>query len=265
MVNRFVEKIYKNRYMIISMAKRDIKSRYIGSMLGLVWSIIQPLTTFAVYYFVFSFILKVRLSPDTNINFAAWLMCGLLPWLFFAETLSRSANILLDNSTLITKTNVDSEMLPIMLITSNFINHLIGLVMLFVIGLSLNLFKFEVSVLRLPIYMMLLIYFSIGLSWITSSLNVFLRDIGQLIGVILNVWFYATPIVYPYYQVSDNILKIIKLNPLYFIVEGYRNAIFNDSPINWNGIIYLFSVSTILFIIGGLVFKKLKNDFGDVL
>ncbi len=264
-LRNFMKRLWSNRYMIKSMVVRDIKARYVGSALGLIWTVIQPLATLAVYYFVFSYILKVRIGTSGEINFAMWLMAGLLPWMFFAETLSRSSNVLLDNASLITKTNFNSEILPVVLLGSNFVNHLIAMLLLFLIGIPLKLFSFELSMLRIPIYMFFTMYFVLGLSWIISALNIFLRDIGQLIGVILNVWFYATPIVYPANQVPEAVLKIIKLNPLYFIVEGYRGAIFNYSTIDWFGIKYLFIVGTVFFILGGVIFKRLKKDFGDVL
>ncbi|KXG76283.1 Teichoic acid translocation permease protein TagG [Thermotalea metallivorans] len=248
------------------MVKRDLKAKYAGSILGFVWSIIQPLTMLLIYYFVFSAVLKVRLGvDDSNPNFLIWLMCGLFPWIFLSEIIGRSSSVLLENASLITKLNFSSEVLPLVLVISSFVNHMIAMSLLFFIGIS---FKFIILNIRMILFLLYTFYAGIiglSLGWIVSSLNVFIRDIAQVVSVILNIWFYATPIVYPGYQIPEKVLTFMRLNPLYFIVEGYRGAILGYQSIDYYGIKFLTLTSIILFILGGMIFKYLKRDFANVL
>jgi len=261
----FVLSVYKNSYMIRSMVIREIRARYIGSFLGIFWSIIHPLTQLLIYYFVFSVILKIKLGPEyQTTNFAIWLVAGLLPWIFFADVVTRSPGAVLEQSSLITKTVFPSEILSFTLLVAAMINHLIGIVifigflLLFGYGITLKVF------LILPIFLMTGI-FALGISWMLSALNVFLRDIGQIIGVFVNIWFFLTPIIYPQHLIPDNWQGFYNLNPMIYSVEGYRVGLLGTTNINVEGLSYLLLLGFITFAIGGLIFKKLKPAFADVL
>jgi len=257
--------VYHNGYMIKSMVIRDIKARYVGSLLGIFWSIIHPLTQLIIYYFVFSVVLKIKLGPEYGgTSYALWLVSGLLPWIFFAEVLNRSPRAVLEQSSLITKTPFPSEILPLTQLLSATINHLIGVIifMVFLVllgnGISLKIFL---------IFPLLLFtgMFALGISWILSSINVFFRDIGQIIGVFVNIWFFLTPIIYPRHLIPEDLQVIYGLNPILYNIEGYRAAFLGTTSIDIFGIAYLIFASLITFTLGGLIFKKLKPAFADVL
>ena len=257
--------VNQNTYLIRSMVIRDLRARYVGSFLGIFWSIIHPLTQLLIYYFVFSVILKIKLGPEyETTNFSIWLVAGLLPWMFFADVVTRSPGAVLEQSSLITKTVFPSEILSFTLLVTAMINHLIGVIifigflMLFGHGITLNV------LLILPFFLVTG-FLALGISWLLSALNVFLRDIGQIISVFINIWFFLTPIIYPRHLIPENLQFFYGLNPLLYSVEGYRLGFLGATEININGLFYLFLLGLVSFAIGGLIFKKLKPAFADVL
>ena len=261
----FIGMVNQNTYLIRSMVIRDLRARYVGSFLGIFWSIIHPLTQLLIYYFVFSVILKMKLGPEyETTNFAIWLVAGLLPWMFFADVVTRSPGAVLEQSSLTTKTVFPSEILSFTLIIAATINHLIGVIifigflLLFGYGITINI------LLILPIFLVTGI-FALGISWMLSALNVFLRDIGQIINVFVNIWFFFTPIIYPQHLIPENWQGIYNLNPMIYSVEGYRVGLLGTANINIEGPSYLLLLGLITFAVGGLIFKKLKPAFADVL
>ena len=261
----FLRNICQNSYMIRSMVVRDMRARYIGSFLGFFWTIIHPLTQIMIYYFIFSVILKVRLGPEYGgTNFAIWLIAGMLPWLFFSEVVTRSPTAVLEQSSIITKTVFPSELLPIIHFISAIVNHLIGMVIF--IGVLL-VFGYGISLKILLVFpfMLTIGMFAIGISWTLSALNVFLRDIGQIIGVIVNIWFFMTPIIYPLHTIPENLQKVYGLNPMLHIIEAYRLALLGKANLTIESLLYIAIPVFVAFILGGLIFKKLKPAFADVL
>src|SRR5512135_933773 len=211
--------------MVKSFAFADLKKKYTGSFGGLLWSVINPIMTILTLYFVFSFIFRVKVQADyPGTSFTLWLIGGLLPWFFFSETVTRSTGALQENASLVTKTLFPSEIIPVCLIVSGTINHLIVMAILFVFSLviagGLSPMSFFVV-----IYFVLMSIMVLGFSWALSSLNVFVRDIGQVVGIVMNLWFYYTPIFYPVSAVPEKLRIILKLNPMYHVVEGYRNSL----------------------------------------
>lgn len=261
----FIRSVYKNRYMIRNMVLRNIRERYVGSFLGIFWSIIHPLTQLIIYYFVFSVILKVKLEPEFGgTSFAIWLVAGLLPWLFFGEVVTQSTGAVLAQSSLITKVVFPSEILPLTNLLAALIHHLIG-IMVFIVFLLAIGHGISLNILLLVPYLLATGIFALGISWILSALNVFLRDIGQIIGVFVNIWFFVTPIIYPRHLIPDNLQVFYGLNPILYVVEAYRIALLGKTDINLTGLFYLLLLSLVTFTLGGLIFRKLKPAFTDVL
>ncbi len=258
----FLRNVYQNSYMIRSMVIRDIRARYIGSFLGVFWSVIHPLTQLIIYYFIFSVVLKIRLGPEYGgTNFAIWMVAGLLPWMLFAEVVNRSPGAVLEQSSLITKMVFPSEILPLAHLAAAMINHLIGVVIF--IGFLLVLGYGSLKILLILPYLLAIGIFALGISWILSALNVFLRDIGQVIGMFMNVWFFLTPIVYPRELIPESFQGLYGLNPMLQAVEGYRAALLGKTDIAGFSYLLLFGLAT--FVLGGLIFRKLKPAFADVL
>ena len=191
----FARGVYQNNYMIRSMVVRDLKARYIGSSLGFFWSIIHPLTQIIIYYFIFSVVLKIRLGPQYGgTDFAVWLIAGLLPWFLVAEVLNRSPGAVLEQSAIISKTVFPSELLPLTQLLSAITNHLIGL-LIFMGFLMLSGYEPSLRMLLILPIMFITGLFTLGIAWTLAALNVFLRDIGQFVGVVVNIWFYLNPII----------------------------------------------------------------------
>ena len=263
----FIRSIYQNKFMIRSMVVRDMRSRYVGSYLGIFWSFIHPLVQLSIYYFVFSVVIKIKLGPEYGgTNFAFWLVSGLLPWLFFTDVVTRSPSAILDQSNLITKMVFPSQILPFAHLVAAMVNHLIAVVIFIAF---LLLFGYELSfqvLFILPILLGMSI-FALGIAWTLSALNVFLRDIGQIVGVFVQIWFFATPIIYPPHLVPDNLVKELLhgLNPMFHAIQGYRAALLGKTDIDMTGLSFLFILALLTFGVGGLIFRKLKPAFADVL
>lgn len=261
----FLRKILHNRYMIRALVVRDIRSRYMGSFLGLFWAFIHPLTQLAIFYFVFGVVLKAKLGAEyAGLNYGIWLMSGMLPWILFNEVVSRSPGAVLDQANLIKKTIFPSEILPLAHVAAALINHAILFIVL--IGFLLALGEgLSLRILWLPLYLGGVALFALGIAWALSALNVFLRDIAQILGVVLNLWFFFTPIIYPAHMVPEAFRSWLMLNPMLYPVEGYRMALLGRSSPDVDGLLIFYGCGLVTFLVGGLIFRKLKPAFADVL
>lgn len=261
----FIRMLGQSSYMIRSMVIRDLRTRYMGSYLGFFWSVIHPLTQLLLYYFLFSVVLKMKLGPEYGgISYAVWLISGLLPWMFFTEVINRSPNAILEQSNVIKKVVFPSEILPFVHLTAAMVNHFIGLTILigFIVVLGYGI---SIKILFVFLYLFAIGIFALGISWLLSSLNVFLRDIGHVMSVVINIWFFLTPISYPAGMIPPRVKVLLRVNPMMHAIDGYRMALLGKADMDIKGLAYFLLVGCITFIIGGLVFQKLKTAFADVL
>ncbi len=247
------------------MVGRDIRQRYAGSIMGLFWSVIHPLTQLLIYYFIFSVIFKMKLGPEYGgANYAIWLISGLLPWMLFAEIVTRSPMAVVEQSDLLKKMAFPSEILPVVQLSAALINHLIGMLILFgfliVLGYGISL-----NILWTPLYLILTGILGLGIAWLLAALNVFFRDVAHLIGVFVNIMFFLTPIVYSYSLIPERARGIMGLNPMLHAIEGYRMALIGRGGMDLYGLLYLLIIALFLFVLGGVTFRKLKPAFADVL
>ena len=264
-LSNFLKKIYLQRSLIRNFVIRDLRARYIGSFMGLFWSVIHPIVLLVSYTFVFQIIFKQTPKPEdgTN-NFALFLFCSILPWLFFQDTLQRSSTVLIDNTNLVTKTLFPSEILPLAVALAGLVNHLIGFAILLVI-IFCTIGKISVFILLVPVYFLLLMLFTLGMSWLISSLNVFVRDASQVLSVILTFWFWFTPIFYTANRFPAKLLFLVRLNPMAHVVVGYRDCLLRRQMPDMRILAILAAVSFVMFVAGGLFFRKTKREFVDVL
>lgn len=261
----FLIGLYRGRRTIRALARRDVLSRYSGTVFRGAWELANPALTLLVFWFVFSVAFKAKGPAGTP--FILYFVTGYLPWLFFSESLSRGTQGVVAHSFLVKKMVFASELLPFVYLTSSAINH--GLLLLLAgIILLFNGVAITWHWLQLPYYFLTLCAFLIGLQWLLSALNVFNRDLGQGVGVVLNVWFWATPIVW----VADGVVPseyqwLIHANPLVYVVDGYRGSLLYQQPFWVNGVqgLYIWSLSLALALLGATVFRRLKPHFGDVL
>ena len=260
----FIKLILKNRTLFSAFLIRELKGRVAGSIGGLLWLFITPLCNIIVYIFIFGYVLKIKLSAGAvgTENFGVFLLGGIFLWLAFSEGILQSLNVLINNANIITKVYFPVNILPISTVTSSFIINLLGLV-IFLIYLF---FKRDTSIfwIFLPIFVILLYFFTLGLSLILSALTVFIRDLQQFINIVLFVWFYATPIIYPYNMIPHSLLWLLKLNPMFPFIEGFKALLFKGN-LNIQLLILSFLWSFFSYIAGTYVFEKLKKSFADVL
>ena len=261
----FIGKLIRHRSLITNLVIRDLKGRYVGSAMGLFWSVIHPLVLLASYTFVFSVIMKQRLGNESGTaNFVIHLFCGILPWLVFQETLSRSSNVLVENSNLITKTLFPSEILPVSVLVANLVNHFIGLG-IFLLIVALYLQKLSWLILLLPVYLFGLCLFVLGLSWFVSSVQVFLRDTAQILTVVLTFWFWLTPIFFEESRMPQGLRILVYVNPMAAVVTGYRRCLLSFEVPSLEALLVLYVVACFAFLAGGLFFRYTKKSFADVL
>ena len=250
--------------MLFELVRRDFHQRFVGSAAGWVWGVVHPLVMLVSWVFVFQICMKATHPPDAPTqSYALFLFVGNLPWFLFQDTIVRSCGSLLDQSNLITKTVFPSEIIPVSVFLSSMIHHLIAIA-LAVIAIT---FKGSVSpmIVFLPIYMLLTGFLAVGLGWIAASINVYLRDTGQLVQVVLTLWFWITPILITEDLVPEQLRFLVRWNPMSYVVKGYRDLLFRSTWPSFDeiGILAVFSLT--IFAVGGMFFRHLKVGFADVL
>jgi lipopolysaccharide transport system permease protein len=265
--SNFLQKIYVQRGLIRNFVVRDLRARYIGSFMGFFWSVIHPIVLVISYTFVFAVVFRQRPLPESGTSFfPLFLFCGILPWLFFSDALQRSSTTIIENANLVTKTLFPSEILPLTILLSGLVNHAIGfgillVMLLWVVG------KVSVYLLLVPVYLLFLMLFTLGLSWLISGLNVFVRDVSQMLSVVMTFWFWFTPIFFMPEQITKLkwLLFLVRLNPLAYVVIGYRDCILRMRMPDMGSMAVLAITSLLVFVAGGLFFRHIKREFVDVL
>jgi len=217
-----------------------------------------------VYWFVFSVGFKVK--PAGNVPFIVVFLCGLIPWLTFSEALATSANALNANAHLVTKTVFPTEILPLVYLLASLITHTIMLIILLVVLLFTKI-ALSIYSLQFLYYLFGMSVFALGLGWMLSAANVFWKDVGQGLAVILNVWFWFTPIVWDINILPAKYHIIVKLNPFFYVVDGYKASFIYQSPIWHNPRMagYFWIICIFVFAMGAFVFRRLKPEFSEVL
>ena len=262
---QFVRNLFSGRTLLFQLVKRDFAKRFVGSAGGWVWGLVHPLVMLLSYTFVFQICLKQEPAPgEVTSNYTVFLMASYLPWLLFQDAVMRSSTVLVENSNLITKTVFPSEILPITVFLSSLLNHLLALgLMMAVIGIWTR--ELSMMALMLPVYMALLGLFAVGVGWIVSSLQVYLRDTAQMLTVIMTLWFWVTPIFISEQQIPESFRFLIRFNPLALVVRAYRERLLSYRLPDLTELGMLTAYSVAMFVLGGLFFRHLKRGFADVL
>lgn len=267
-MNKIIEiprEIFEQRKLILSLSKNDLKTRFSGSYLGVFWAFVQPVVTVLVYWFVFQVGLK-----NGNIQgypYVLWLVSGLVPWFFFSEAWGLGTNALIEYSYLVKKVVFNVDILPVVKIVSALYVHLFFvcfvLLLCWCYGYSPTLYSIQ-----LIYYIFCNVILTVGVAYITSALAGFIKDLIQIINIILQIGVWITPIMWNAEEMlSPKLVLLLKLNPVYYIVDGFRDALlynnfFWDKPI-WTA--YFWIVCIALFLLGTHVFKRLKIHFADIL
>jgi len=261
----FLRNLVERRSLLFQLVRRDFEQRFVGSAMGWVWGLIHPMVLLVSWTFVFQFCLHQGVpAGEATTNYPLFLFAGMLPWLLFSETISRSASSLLEHSNLITKTVFPAEMIPISVFLSALASHLLALaLMIGAAGVWLN--QISIFLILLPIYMLAVGLLAVGLGWIVASLHVFLRDTAQVLSVILTFWFWMTPIFIADRDFPKWAHFLLVANPLYYVVRAYRSVLLGSRMPDPRDLLVLTVWGCAAFFIGGLFFRHMKRGFADVL
>jgi len=262
----FTRKLFRDRYLLRMMTIRELKASYVGSLFGFSWAILNPLFLVLIYGVIFGLFFKSGVDPAYGTkSYLVFLLTGLVPWQFFAQTVNSTNTSITSNSSLIKKAVAfPSEILPVVTVLSNLISHVISIVLLLVVLLIFSI-PFTSTMLLVLIYLFFTMLFALGVGWILASVNVFLRDTEQVLGLLMMGWFFFTPIIYSPAIVPGKAILIMKINPMYHMVEGYRLALLTGHALPWTDFLYLAVSSFVVFGIGGVCFRRLKPWFAEVL
>lgn len=251
---------WEHRELLRKMVEREIKARYKQSILGYFWVMLNPFFQMLVMTFVFGIIFKIK---TWDLPYPIFLYAGLLPWNFFAVSLSSATNSLVDYSSLIKKIYFPRELLPTASVFAKIVDLILAstvfvlFLVIYQIGVSLNIFWI------LPIFLIQLI-FILGLSYFLAAFNLFYRDVQYLFNLILMLWMYLTPVFYPIDIVPLRLRFVYSINPMSVLINAYRQAIFTNKPPNLLHLGIALVLSLVTFLIGLKVFKKLEGRFADV-
>lgn len=266
---RSAESKIKNRSLIWSLAKNDFKKRYAGSYLGAIWAMVQPVVTVVMYYIVFDKIFQTKaqaMAGDMPIPYVLFLTAGLVPWFYFSESLTHGTQALTEYSYLVKKVVFNIDILPIIKVVAATFIHLFFILVLLVIGCIYHYYP-SIYTIKLFYYSFCMFMLSLALCYTTSAVVVFFRDLSQIIGILLQIGMWATPILWNVNNIGKTARFIVRLNPICYIVEGYRNALVGSGAF-FNDIgyaVYFWCFTIAFMVIGRLIFKKLKVHFADVL
>jgi lipopolysaccharide transport system permease protein/teichoic acid transport system permease protein len=248
----------------MEMAKRDISTQHVGSLLGFFWTFINPLIMIFIFWLVFS--IGFKTAPKGNVPFVVWLTAGMAIWITFAESINGSTSVIINNSHLAKKVVFPLSILPVVKLVGSFVTHSVFLLMLISLillyGMPFSIYWFQAFY-----YFIAMSILALGLSWITSSINIFARDTGQIVTIILQIGFWATPIFWDLSIMPQKVQTFLKLNPMFYIVQGYRESFIYFVPLwnHWEMTLYYWGITGVIFVLGGLIFMRLRPHFADVL
>lgn len=260
--------VYRNRRLVAKLAKNDFKTKYAGSYLGTIWAFIQPVVTVLVYWFVFSVGFRSG-TGDLGVPFVLYLVAGIIPWFFFQEALTGGTNALIQYDYLVKKVVFNISVLPVVKMLSALFVHIFFIVFTMILYVCYGRFP-DLYYLQLIYYSACLFLLVLGLCYATSAVVVFFRDLTQIINIGLQVGIWLTPIMWiaeTSLKGHEVLQKVLQLNPVYYIVSGYRDAFimknwFWERPL-WTAYFWIFTV--LCFVLGNWIFQRLRVHFADVL
>jgi len=253
--------LVRYRGLIQSLVTRELKARYRGSVLGFFWSFINPLFLLLIYSFVFKYILQQRADID---HYELFMFCGILPWTWFSASLLESSGVLIAGGNLIKKVLFPAEILPIVTVLANMVHFFFGLAIL---ALFLVVFQRPLSpseLLWFPVVVLVQLVLTTGFALLLSALTVHFRDLRDILGNLLTFWFFATPIIYPYFVMKDWQLRLLQFNPFTHLAITYQEILYFEGPVgHWFWLLVLGGISVGWFLFGYFVFDRLRDTFAE--
>lgn len=246
--------------MIFSLVKKDLRGRYKGSVLGFLWTFINPLLQLVVYTIVFSFILKTNIE-----RYYLYLFVALIPWIFFSSSITVGSASIVAQKDLIKKIYFPRMVIPISYVTSSFVNMLLCFIVIFVViivsGAGINF----LALLTLPVIMLVEYILALGMAMLTSAITVYFRDLEHILGIVTMAWMYMTPIMYDKSIVPENLMPIFNLNPMTHVIECYRAVLYEKKIPDLTTLLSAAGLGILILIVGILVFNKLQKRFAEEL
>ncbi len=255
-----INEVYNYRNMMYSLVKRDLRGRYKGSVLGFLWTFINPLLQLCVYTVVFSVILRAGIE-----DFYLFLFVALIPWIFFNTCLQGGSSCIFAQQEMVKKIYFPREVLPLSYVISQFVNMLLTFVIIFLVlivtGKGINL----EAVAYLPIIMIVEFILALGITMLTSALTVYFRDLEYILGILGMAWMYLTPVVYSIEMVPEELIPIFMINPMTPIIVAYRDILYYEQVPEISTLLHAFVLGIIVLFVGIFVFGKLKKNFVEEL
>ncbi len=260
-----LDTIWRNRALIRSMVWRDILGRYRGSFGGVFWTVLNPLLLMATYYFVFGVVLRTRFGDDpSRSTFVLYFLAGMLPWLPFSEAAGRAPSVLMEHRNFVKKLVFPLETLPVNLTAAGLVTQAFALA-LFLLFLLVARGSVPAAAVWLPALLVPQVLFTLGVCWFLAALGAYVRDLGQISGFLLTLWFFLTPICYPEQSLPPETIGLLSNNPLFVLVRGYRSILLESGAPAIGPLGKLWIVSAAVFILGHAWFYKLRRTFADVI
>ena len=256
-------RLVRYRGLIQSLVARELKARYRGSVLGFFWSFINPLLLLLVYSFVFKYVLPARFEGITH--YELFLFCGILPWTWFSTSLLESAGILISGGNLIKKVLFPAEILPIVTVLANMVHFFFGLPILIAFLLYFDAPITPLELLWFPVAVAVQLIFTLGCALILSALTVHFRDIRDILGHLLTIWFFATPVIYPYQQMTEHWQQgLLNANPMSHLIITYQEILYFPGSVgHWVWLVAIGAASVVFFFFGYFVFDRLRDTFAE--
>jgi ABC-type polysaccharide/polyol phosphate export permease len=254
--------LLRYRGLIQSLVSRELKARYRGSLLGFVWSFVNPLLLLSIYSFVFNTVMPNN-NPRTR-PYAVFMFCGLLPWTWFSASLTEATSSLISGGNLIKKVLFPAEVLPIVSVLANMVHFALGLLILAAFMIAFHHYPNVSALPWFPVVVLVQLIFTLGLSLALSALTVHFRDIRDLLANVLTLWFFATPIIYPYFQPTvERFLTLFRLNPFYHLAVSYQEILFFERFGHARSLLLLGGLSVGVFLAGYWLFDRLRDSFAE--
>lgn len=257
--------IWEYRYFILNSIITEFKSRFIRSKLGAMWMILNPLAQVLIYALVLSAVLKAKLPGiDSQYAYAIYLLAGMVGWSLFVEIVGRSLNVFIENGNLIKKVSFPKLALPLIIIGSSLINYFLLFISMLVIFAFLGHVSLD-AIFWIPLLIIITLVLAIGIGLLLGTLNVFIRDIGQIMGIFLQFWFWLTPVVYSLTMVPEKYHNLFFINPVSGIVVSYHDVlVYNRSP-NIELLLYPTIIGLVFFALAWFLYSKANEEMADVL
>jgi len=257
--------VWRHRSLIRSMVRRDILGRYRGSFGGLFWTVLNPLLLMATYFFVFGVVLRTRFAGDpSRSGFVLYFLAGMLPWLPFSEAAGRAPTVLVEHRNFVKRLVFPLETLPVNLTAAGLVTQAFAVAIFLALLLAVR-GAIPLAVLWLPVLILPQVMFTLGVCWFLAALGVYVRDLGQINGFLLTLWFFLTPICYPEASLPEAALPLLAKNPLFVLVRGFREVLLEGRAPQAAPLVKLWILATGVFIIGHAWFYRLRRTFADVI